>query len=406
MNSKLFSLFLVTILGFSAFSASGNDWTTYQSTEFSIKLSEDLKISSGFEQKIGNKHKVSLDEQLVVSNHDKYQKLVTATKQMTERHAIMDRVTPNTRLRFADDGDLLDKSNQVTMTDFIQIITDTFYDGGAKTPSAPSIPLAFAANVNSDSLQLLQVNEMYGGELESVYSDTGPPNTESNIHNSFSQIFLGYTPNYSQSDKTYYQTTQLDKFSSSITLPELDFTETIIVVISPGVIYIILVAEGVVPAIRPPQIPRSAAFYLIFGFFVFTTFSTPFAIGNNIWGTAFGDMDNSTSTNSTQVDNPEDTNATNMTQVIQAALLAQNSTVTETDNVADEPKHHTVSIAEGLKVGDGSPATTQAPNEPINKELSSNVQISESISFSDGFEKQKVLLGMVQFQNQYHFQTN
>ena len=165
LNSKLFSLFLVTILGFSVFSVSGNGWNTYQSTEFSINLSEDLTISSGFGQKIGNMHKVVLDEQLVVSNHDKYQKLVTATKQMTERHAIMDRVTPNTRLRFAQDGDLLDNSNQVTMTEFIDIITDTFYDGGAKTPSAPSIPLAFAANVNSDALQLLQVNEMYGGRI-------------------------------------------------------------------------------------------------------------------------------------------------------------------------------------------------------------------------------------------------
>ena len=73
-----------------------------------------------------------LDEQLEVTNHDKYQKLVSATKQMTENHAIMDRVTPNTRLRFAQDGDLLDNSNQVTMIDFIEIITDTFYDGGAK----------------------------------------------------------------------------------------------------------------------------------------------------------------------------------------------------------------------------------------------------------------------------------
>ncbi len=364
LNSKLFSLFLVTILGFSVFSVSGNGWNTYQSTEFSINLSEDLTVSSGFAQKIGNMYKVTLDEQLVISNHEKYQKLVSATKQMTEKHAIMDRVTPNTRLRFAQEGDLLDNSNQVTMTDFIEIITDTFYDGGAKTPSAQPIPLAFAANVNSDALQLLQVNEMYGEELESVYSDTGPPWIESNKQNSFSQIFPGYTPNYSQLDSTHYHTTQLDELSSNITLPELDFTETIIVVISPGVIYIILVAEGVVPAIRPPQIPRSAAFYLLFGFFVFTTFSTPFVIGNNIWGTAYGDMDNSTSTNSTQVDNPEDTPATNMTQVVQAALLAQNTTVTETDNVADEPKHHTVSIAEGLKVGDGSPATTQAPNEP------------------------------------------
>ena len=97
MNHKLFSLFLVTILGFSAFSASGNGWITYQNTEYSINLAEDLTVSSTFGQKIGNLHKVFLSEQLEVSNYDKYQKLVTATKQLTEQHAIMDRVTPNTR---------------------------------------------------------------------------------------------------------------------------------------------------------------------------------------------------------------------------------------------------------------------------------------------------------------------
>ena len=134
----------------------------------------------------------------------------------------------------------------------------------------------------------------------------------------------------------------------------------------------------------------------MFSFFVFTSFSTPFAIGNNIWGSAFGDMDNSTNTNSTQVENSEDAPASNMTQIVQAALLAQNITVTETDNVADGPKNYTVSIAEGLKVGDGSPATAPASNESIDEELSSNVQISESVSFSDGSERQKILPGIVQ----------
>ena len=67
------------------------------------------------------------------------------------------------------------------------------------------------------------------------------------------------------------------------------------------------------------------------------------------------------------------------------------------------PKHLSVSIDEGLVVGDGSPATTQAPNEPINEESSSNVQISESVSFSVGFEKQKVLPGIVQISESISF---
>ena len=116
----------------------------------------------------------------------------------------------------------------------------------------------------------------------------GLQNIASNNHNSFSQIFPGYTPNYSQLDSTYYHTTQLDEFSSNITLPELDFTETIIIVISPGVIYIILVAEGVVPAIRPPQIPRSLAFlFCLWLFCIYIIFNSichwKQYLGNRIW---------------------------------------------------------------------------------------------------------------------------
>ena len=175
LNSKLFSLFLVTILGFSAFSIPSSGSDIGQNTQFSINLAEDLTVSSGFGQKVGNSHNIALNEQLEISNHEKYQKLVSATKQLTDRNAIMDRILPNTRLRSIQDGDLADKTNEVTMTDFIDNITDAFYDGGAKSPSMPSIPWAFAANMNSDSLQLLQVNEMRGDDLESVYSDTGPP---------------------------------------------------------------------------------------------------------------------------------------------------------------------------------------------------------------------------------------
>ncbi len=195
LNTKFFSLFLVTILGFSAFSIPSSGSDTVQNAQFSINLAEDLTVSSGFGQKIGNSHNIALNEQLEISNHEKYQELISATKQLTDRHAIMDRIVPNTRLRTVQDSDLIDKTNEVTMTDFIDDITDAFYDGGAKAPSLPSIPLAFAANMNSDSIQLLQVNEMHGDSLESVYSDTGPPWTILDHQKSFSQISLDNIPN-------------------------------------------------------------------------------------------------------------------------------------------------------------------------------------------------------------------
>ena len=344
-----------------------------QNAQFSINLAEDLTVSSGFGQKIGNSHNIALNEQLEISNHEKYQELVSATKQLTDRNAIMDRIVPNTRVRIVQDDDLINNTSQVTMTEFIEIITDTFYDGGAKTPSIPSIPLAFAANMNSDSIQLLQVNELYGEDLESTYSDTGPPGPILNYQKSFSQISLDNIPN------DYFIHT--DSFTSKITLTELDFTQAVLVVSAPGIIYIILFSEGLVPGIRSPKIPQLAGFYFLFIFFAFTSFSTPFAIGNNIWGNAFGDMDNSTNTNSTQFDRSEDIQFTNMTQNDEVDIAFQNNTVTQTDNVADGPKHYSISISEGLILGDGSPTSNETQDEPTNTETSEDIQISESVSF-------------------------
>ena len=57
-------------------------------------------------------------------------------------------------------------------------------------------------------------------------------------------------------------------------------------------------------------------------------------------------MDNSTNTNSTQFDNPEYIQLSNMTQTDGIETSFQNNTVTETDNVADGPKHYSISISE------------------------------------------------------------
>ena len=90
-------------------------------------------------------------------------------------------------------------------------------------------------------------------------------------------------------------------------------------------------------------------------------------------------MDNSTSTNSTQIDYPEDGPPINMTQIEQI-LQNQNSTVTETDNVADGPKHYSISISEGLDIGDSPPTNNPIPNEPIVDESSTNTQAYKNIN--------------------------
>ena len=94
-----------------------------------------------------------------------------------------------------------------------------------------------------------------------------------------------------------------------------------------------------------------------------------------------------------------------MTQTTNVEVQLQNTTVTETDNVADGPKHYHISISEGLIIGDGSPADTNPPNE-VNDELSTNIQISESVSFSDGIEKQSILPGIVEISESISLSDN
>ena len=94
-------------------------------------------------------------------------------------------------------------------------------------------------------------------------------------------------------------------------------------------------------------------------------------------------MDNSTNTNSTQFDSPEYIQLSNMTQTNGIETSFQNNTVTETDNVADGPKHYSISISEGLIIGDGTPTNTQTQNKPVFEEILKDVQISESVSFSE-----------------------
>ncbi|SVB42216.1 uncharacterized protein METZ01_LOCUS195070, partial [marine metagenome] len=178
-----------------------------------------------------------------------------------------------------------------------------------------------------------------------------------------------------------------------IKLPTLDSTEIALVVTFPFAIYVLLIAEGVVRPPKPAKIPQSASFYCIFVFYVFTTFSTPFAIGNSYWGTAFAEMDNSTdnSTDITDITNPEYVSTNLIIDLESAASPIQNATLTETDNVADSdgPKHYTVSVSEGLSVGDGSSNESQEINEPAVSQTSSpsanstNTHLLESISFFD-----------------------
>ena len=160
MNSSLLSLFLITTLGLSIFSASGitgNAWNTTDNTQFTVNLTESLALSGEYAQKIGNNYSIMLSEQLHLLNGERYQNMVTASKHISDTKAMMERILPNTRLRLTDGDNLIGSGSTTSISDFIETITDTFYQGGAKAPSTPMIPIEITTAGTGVSLQTLQL---------------------------------------------------------------------------------------------------------------------------------------------------------------------------------------------------------------------------------------------------------
>ena len=250
MNTPFFSFFLLITLGFSIFSVVGTSsatWNTSDNTQFTITLSEDLVLLSGFNQNAGNNHSVMLNEWLEVLNHDRYQNMITASKHITDTKAIMERILPSTRLRLTNNDDLTEYGKTVTISDFIETITDTFYQGGAKTPSQPMISLAIATSGTEISLQTLQLSDTLHNEIEPFFDDS--TSWSEPIQYVKNQVYfkpsLVNSLNILQSSSLYYPnvqlltnnvSAQLDEFSSNlleIKSPKLDSTEIILVVTSP-----------------------------------------------------------------------------------------------------------------------------------------------------------------------------
>ena len=130
MNTILFSLFLLTTLGLSIFSASGitgNAWNTTDNTQFTVNLTESLALSGEYAQKIGNNYSIMLSEQLQLLNDDKYQNMATASKHISDTKAMMERILPTTRLRLTGGDNLIGSGSTTSISDFIETITDTFY---------------------------------------------------------------------------------------------------------------------------------------------------------------------------------------------------------------------------------------------------------------------------------------
>ncbi|NWJ29052.1 FG-GAP repeat protein, partial [Marine Group I thaumarchaeote] len=448
MKSNPFSIFLIIILGFSLVSVSGLGGNSDFSSNYfhhSINLSEDLVLSGGFGQNSNNVFAINLDERLELFNNEGQSAIVSA-KYVSDSKAIMERILPNTRVSHVFANAIFDNS-KITISDFIETISDTFYDGGAKTPSLPIIPLVFATNGSDLSVQLLQSVGSFTDSIESVFDDTGPQWSETYWplqHSSYSQSQLFLTPNNFALGSLYYFFDIFEIDSTQNTLVSDDSLILLIIVSSgfvfvlyyikkrrfvkiPSIIqiyFILFVLQHSIPT--GPKIEHPGKFYFLLIFYLVTTFATPYSIGHSYFGSAYGEIDDSEDVMSPEIMAFVETEETIETIPSESSEF-DDTDVTQTDNVADSdaPKHFSVSLSEDLAVGDGKPTNNQQSIEPqiqqtipsleslqfttpiiisesitvsdsiSDKTSPTSITISESLSFSDSSSKQITISGEI-----------
>jgi len=377
---------------------------------------------------------------------DEGQSAIVSAKYVSDSKAIMERILPNTRVSHVFANAIFDNS-KITISDFIETISDTFYDGGAKTPSLPIIPLVFATNGSDLSVQLLQSVGSFTDSIESVFDDTGPQWSETYWplqHSSYSQSQLFLTPNNFALGSLYYFFDIFEIDSTQNTLVSDDSLILLIIVSSgfvfvlyyikkrrfvkiPSIIqiyFILFVLQHSIPT--GPKIEHPGKFYFLLIFYLVTTFATPYSIGHSYFGSAYGEIDDSEDVMSPEIMAFVETEETIETIPSESSEF-DDTDVTQTDNVADSdaPKHFSVSLSEDLAVGDGKPTNNQQSIEPqiqqtipsleslqfttpiiisesitvsdsiSDKTSPTSITISESLSFSDSSSKQITISGEI-----------
>ena len=439
MKSKIFSLFLITILGFSIVSIPGlgDNFENYHTiAHHSVSINEDLEISGGFGSGSGQIFSVSLDERLKLFNNDRQFENVS-TVYLSNNQAIMDRILVNARVRNIFENEIFEHNSKVTISDFIETISNTFYDGGAKTPSLPSIPIAVATSGPNLSTQLSQNISDFDDSFELLSENSSPSRSTQNSGFSQYQLFNGL--NNFELDSIYY-VSDVSEISSTPSHPnEFNNAQIIVLIVtSSGFIVLVLwsnerrftnsfvkfyfvlfVIAYSIPA--GPKLEHPVKFYCMLTFYLVTTFSTPYAIGNSYLTPAYGEMDDSEEEISIETINPVESE---VIVYIPEFSSSDESDVTQTDNVADleGPKNYSVFLSEDVTIGDGAPTNNQQTttsevqqteipvesiptnNQPIELSESlflgdsvvdqpqqNDIILSESISLSDDSSKQIIL---------------
>jgi hypothetical protein len=161
---------------------------------------------NGFVDKV-----INIDESLILKNLEKFTKNTNSNQFLQERITISERTSPSTRLRNNIDSEIFGSKKKVSIPDYIQVITDYFYDGHTQTPQLPEI---------TDRLE--KINEV---SIQELIFFEGKIKQESERQNKLDTINSTTISLSKEQISSHLVNTKLDNFENK-NIENFDFTES------------------------------------------------------------------------------------------------------------------------------------------------------------------------------------
>ena len=105
-----------------------------------ILIDEGIKIGDHQSVRNGIVNEIIINEELVIANFEKYSSQLSAVKTGQDKITIIERSAPFSRNRVYE-SEFFEDSKVVSITEYLEVITDYFYEGYTKHPELPEIPL-------------------------------------------------------------------------------------------------------------------------------------------------------------------------------------------------------------------------------------------------------------------------
>ena len=115
-------------------SISGNDSHT-------VSLNDGIVLGDNNSSKKGIVKSIMLSENLVMENYDKFTNYLDKTQNYQDRIMVSERSPSMSRNRIVYEESIVNEKKQVTISEYLETITDYFYEGHTDKPQLPQIPI-------------------------------------------------------------------------------------------------------------------------------------------------------------------------------------------------------------------------------------------------------------------------